>query len=278
MWYFEDHGQPIGPIPEDQVVEKIRAHSIGRHTLVWTEGMSNWTQAELTPLQQWFQDSPPLLPITSVPAQWIDSKQLTFWLVFLLWSLVGFNFLGAIASGLQYQYLQGLTAPSEDLSWVDIVELLIVLPGAAVYVATVVIFGMWIYRANHNARQLGGQDMRFTPGWSVGWYFIPIFNLFRPYQAMKEIWQVSQNPKQWQTEVHGSILSVWWFFWIVSSILARATFRADLKAETLPQLKSASVISLVSSIWDIPLCIVAIMLVRKIFQLQMAHIEPQHAP
>ena len=56
----------------------------------------------------------------------------------------------------------------------------------------------WIHRANHNARQLGADDMRFTPGWAVGWYFVPIAWFWKPYQAMKEIWLASANPSDWR--------------------------------------------------------------------------------
>ena len=34
-------------------------------------------------------------------------------------------------------------------------------------------------------------DQRFSPGWSVGWWFIPALNLLRPYQVIKEIWRGS---------------------------------------------------------------------------------------
>jgi hypothetical protein len=60
-------------------------------------------------------------------------------------------------------------------------------------VVLIVLFCIWIYRANSNARQLGATDMQFSPGWSVGWYFIPIANLWKPYQAMCEIWRASRR-------------------------------------------------------------------------------------
>ena len=34
----------------------------------------------------------------------------------------------------------------------------------------------------------------FTPGWSVGWFFVPIMNPWKPFQAMREIWQASAEP------------------------------------------------------------------------------------
>ena len=80
---------------------------------------------------------------------------------------------------------------------------------------------MWIYRANYNARQLGAIDMTFTPGWSIGWYFIPVVNLWKPYRAMKEIWHASANPKTWQNQRHTPpLLSWWWGLWIILTMMA----------------------------------------------------------
>jgi len=40
-----------------------------------------------------------------------------------------------------------------------------------IVIVTIILFAMWIYRANFNVRQLGAENMKFTPGWSVGYYF-----------------------------------------------------------------------------------------------------------
>ncbi|MCZ6545888.1 MAG: DUF4328 domain-containing protein [Chloroflexi bacterium] len=48
------------------------------------------------------------------------------------------------------------------------------------FVVTVVIFGRWIVRANKSVRALGADGFRITPGWAVGYFFIPIYNLWRP--------------------------------------------------------------------------------------------------
>ncbi len=60
--------------------------------------------------------------------------------------------------------------------------------------------------------------MRFTPGWAVGWYFVPVFNLWKPYQAMKEI--VVGIALDAHPVVHW-----WWLFWILSGVLNLIVFR-----------------------------------------------------
>jgi hypothetical protein len=44
----------------------------------------------------------------------------------------------------------------------------------------IITFLRWIYRTNKNLRYLSGEQMKFTPDWSVGWFFIPIANVYKP--------------------------------------------------------------------------------------------------
>src|SRR5688572_5676802 len=46
-----------------------------------------------------------------------------------------------------------------------------------VLVVSIIVVGMWIYRAHANLSDAGVDGLEFTPGWAVGWYFIPIANL-----------------------------------------------------------------------------------------------------
>jgi Domain of unknown function (DUF4328) len=137
-------------------------------------------------------------------------------------------------------------------------------------VVVVVLFCIWIYRASYNARQLGATDMRFSPGWAVGWYFIPIANLWKPYQAMCEIWQASANPAHWQQQPRGPILPLWWTFFLLSNFLGNASFRLSLRANTLPDLVLAGIVQGANDVVDIASTAIALVLVGQIFRMQMA--------
>jgi uncharacterized protein DUF4328 len=138
------------------------------------------------------------------------------------------------------------------------------------FVVVIVLFCIWIYRANYNARQLGAADMQFSPGWAVGWYFIPIANLWKPYQAMREIWQASANPALWQHQPRGSILPLWWTFFLLSNFLGNASFRLSLRANTLPDLIVAGAVQAANDVADIVSTAIALVLVTQIFRMQMA--------
>ena len=59
------------------------------------------------------------------------------------------------------------------------------------FVAAAIAFLAWLNRASNNLATLGVAGQRFSPGWAVGWWFVPIFWLWRPYQVVKEVWQGS---------------------------------------------------------------------------------------
>ena len=141
------------------------------------------------------------------------------------------------------------------------------------FVAIGIAILMWIYRANSNAHALGAAGMRFRPGWAVGWYFIPILNLWKPYQAMKEIWKVSADPRTWQAQERSPLLPWWWFLWIVSGILGQAYFRLSLRAEEIDALKAASALGMLTDAIDIPLNLIFIAIAGRICQMQVAHAQ-----
>ncbi|MHC4744177.1 MAG: DUF4328 domain-containing protein [Planctomycetota bacterium] len=139
-----------------------------------------------------------------------------------------------------------------------------------VYLIALVFFLIWVHRANFNARGLGNVRMEYTPGWAVGWYFIPIMSLWKPYYVMKEIYQVSKNPQHWltQEDVH-PLVGLWWFFWIISWVLGGAV-RMSRRAETFDEIIHAGKISIAANIADILSIITCMVLVSAVHKMQLA--------
>jgi hypothetical protein len=133
---------------------------------------------------------------------------------------------------------------------------------------TVFAFLIWIYRANLNCHGFGAQGMKFSPGWSVGYFFIPIANLYRPYQIMKEIWKVSKNPSNWQNEMESPLVGWWWALWLISNYLTYLSFQMKMKAHTISSLQTATTVSIISGIIDIPWYLVTASLVSAVFARQ----------
>lgn len=61
-----------------------------------------------------------------------------------------------------------------------------------IIIISIIIYFAWVRRAYRNLNTLQLKPTEFSSGWSIGAYFVPILNLFRPYTMMKEIWNGSQ--------------------------------------------------------------------------------------
>ena len=46
------------------------------------------------------------------------------------------------------------------------------------FLITGVFYFIWLNRADKNALSFLPKETKFTPGWMVGWYFIPIMSFF----------------------------------------------------------------------------------------------------
>lgn len=61
------------------------------------------------------------------------------------------------------------------------------------FVAGAITFIRWLRRAYGNLHALGQRTLRRGPGWTIGAWFVPILNLFWPYQLVGDTWRGS-NP------------------------------------------------------------------------------------
>ncbi|HSQ65315.1 MAG TPA: DUF4328 domain-containing protein [Polyangiaceae bacterium] len=86
-----------------------------------------------------------------------------------------------------------------------------------------ILFSIWIYRACANAWAFGS-PMSITPGWAVGWFFVPFANLVKPFRAMKEIW-FGSDPSA--AGITPGVLGAWWGTWIISGIVWNVSSRID---------------------------------------------------
>jgi hypothetical protein len=138
------------------------------------------------------------------------------------------------------------------------------------FLITAFIFLRWTYLSNRNARVLGAADMKFTPGWAVGWYFVPIAWLWKPYQALKEIFKASHPDyaEDWWEAPHPRILPLWWTLWILHiRVAGRAHLLPNAFLSDRPEvLLFLSYLDML----DVPLGIVVILLVSKLQEWQLA--------
>lgn len=90
----------------------------------------------------------------------------------------------------------------------------------------IVFWCIWTHRAARNAQSFGAR-LSISPGWAVGWYFIPIVQLWKPLVALSEVWANSDPSERDRDSVRPvlrapvpTLLLVWWIVWRVGWLLS----------------------------------------------------------
>ena len=166
--------------------------------------------------------------------------------------------------------LSGESVSDEEIEDNDSAVIGVALMAMAIYVATVIAFAMWIHRASSNLEPLNAQGQRFSPGWAVGWWFIPIMQVWRPYQVVKEIWNgsdpyyVGERARNWKEAPVWGWLGWWWAIWIIASIAGTVSARETWSAETLEEIREAHGAVYFAEFTFIAVSVLAIFLVKVI--------------
>ena len=139
-----------------------------------------------------------------------------------------------------------------------------------IFLSTVVAM-MWIYRANYNVRILGADGLANSPGWDVGWSFVPIANLWKPYQVLKEIWKASCKPEAWTGQNAPWMMLFWWLL-LIPCVL---TGNYLLKLDPVEDREMIINLSRMVNGFSMLLNLMFVIMVGKIHQMQTAHAEKQ---
>jgi hypothetical protein len=183
--------------------------------------------------------------------------------VLALWVSMAVDLLFVALSFYVYQSVLDL-----DPQFVGLVDI-VAIANLAMLILCIIVVGCWIYRASTNAHALS-DEMTISPGWAVGWYFVPIANLFKPYQGMREIWMASHYRGNWQDQPTPQLLIAWWALWLITSILGNISFRIAMNDETGAQLGLTTALDVAGASLNVVLTIILTSLMRRIASAQLA--------
>ena len=145
------------------------------------------------------------------------------------------------------------------------IVLLIAVFELIIYVATVVVFLMWLYRAYNNLRAIGpGRRLDHSPGWAVASFFVPFANLVIPYRAVKEVWQKSGPAHEAFLSEPGppARFPVWWMFWLLASFAGNISMRVSFNDNVPPS--TATMVSMIAGVTSIAAAVFAYLVVDAI--------------
>lgn len=182
---------------------------------------------------------------------------LVFMVLFLIAGFYRYNLYAQLSSG--------IAISQEVIEQVDAVNGILGLAYLVILILTIVFYCKWVYRIANNALSFKPTEFNETPGWVVGWYFIPIANIFVPYIQIKKIYKISKNPTNWQNEKSSSKMLWWWLSWIISGSLSNGAARLELKyPDNVEMIKLATTIDIASSIITVISCYLLILVIDEI--------------
>jgi len=82
---------------------------------------------------------------------------------------------------------------------------------------TAIAFLAWLSRSVENVPALGGGKPLVTPRWSIGWWFVPVANLLKPYQIARDL---HDRMGLGESSGGGWIIVSWWVLFVVGNALS----------------------------------------------------------
>ncbi|QAY73068.1 DUF4328 domain-containing protein [Agromyces protaetiae] len=152
-------------------------------------------------------------------------------------------------------FLEGKSAALDLIGVYDQASLIVLIVSAVSVIAAGIVWAIWQYQV---AKQVVGRTRR-SPGWHAGAWFVPVVNLWFPYQNISDLWKALGR-------VQPPSLVAWWLLWLVSNFVMQISNRIALNAVDLEQLRAAMIVTIVGEALVAGAAALACMVVRGITQ------------
>ncbi|WP_420401584.1 DUF4328 domain-containing protein [Flagellimonas sp.] len=212
------------------------------------------------------------------------NRQRAKWAEYLIWAILALSIFSLISSYLQHDLLlkiqEGFPVSDHQLEMNDLREGIVGILTIILYVISVITFIRWFRRAYFNLHSRSANPT-YDEGWAAGAWFVPILNLFRPYKIMEELdekmsYLIKQRTEE-EVKSNKPLIGAWWALWILGGIIGKYIAKAGLKAETLEEYISSTNADMLGIIFDIPLSLLAIFVIRTVSKKEerLVHLEAQ---
>jgi Domain of unknown function (DUF4328) len=130
---------------------------------------------------------------------------------------------------------------------------------------SVVMSSLWLYRAYANLEPLGHPG-RTSPALALGWFFIPIANVWMPYRVVKEIWDNTlATPSR-------GLVATWWASWLAGIVVGNLQLVLSLRETSDPASHTVPLLLSVAS--DLVWIAAALLLIRIMRSVTAAQEHP----
>jgi hypothetical protein len=138
----------------------------------------------------------------------------------------------------------------------------IVIAQAAAFLVTAIAWFVWVHRAARINGLVAVRPPRFSPAGMVGWWFLPVGNLFLPFLAVNDLYR-SADPSSTINETRriAKLPLVWWISFVGAGFLVRA---AGASNGTLSRLQQRGRLEFVAQLATLLAAVTAIRIVALI--------------
>lgn len=191
-------------------------------------------------------------------------------LLLLIWLVLILECITLISSTLQYNLLQianhGGEITTEAANANDFRVQVIAYIYVGIFIISGIAFLMWFQRAYHNLHQKVNK-LSFREGWAAGSWFVPIINLYRPYQIMKELFEetinyISNKNNSSQVVLSTKLLGIWWTLWLLNGFWGRVIYQYSKNTSTISELIRSTIMDMIGSIIGIGLGYLTIKIIK----------------
>src|SRR6267143_3321124 len=152
----------------------------------------------------------------------------------------------------------------------------------AALIATAIVWLTWLHWAYGNLGLVGSKRSRFTRGWARGYWFIPLVNLVRAYQVMKDLWLRSDslNDRDAYDRLPApAYLTGWWGLSVTRAVLGVPITLMARDARTHIELINATDLGMLVNAVGVIAGVLAIKVVREIDRRQQCfELSPTQQP
>ncbi|MFF0266109.1 DUF4328 domain-containing protein [Kribbella sp. NPDC004536] len=142
--------------------------------------------------------------------------------------------------------------------------------------AAAVVFIVWLWRVRWNAEMFCRGEHRYSRGWVLGCWLVPVVNLWYPKQIVDDVVAASDlrtDPLTPQLkDVPGTrLVWAWWLTWVSGLVTGNIVQRGVLAgASQLGDLRTNVILSSVSALFTTGAAVLAVILIQRIDELQSA--------
>jgi hypothetical protein len=121
----------------------------------------------------------------------------------------------------------------------------------------------WIVVVSRNAKAWSSA-IDITPGWNAGWFLVPVFNLWKPFEGIRDVWAVTNDPDAHDAGIVPQWLSWCWGLWVARWVLETLGRMVLRGVANTGDVVVGGWLNLAAVAVSVPFAILAIRLIRQV--------------